>query len=168
MLLGGLVLHGLQPGPMLIQNSGDIVYGIFAALIIANILMAVFLFLGMRGFVRLLSIPRAILLPIILALCVVGAFGVNNRLFDVGALFFFGIIGYLMIKAKMPLTPLVLGFILGPILETNLRRGLMLSEGNFMPFLTEPIAAGFLLLTVVSIAMKIYSNRKKQKLHKVN
>lgn len=68
----------------------------------------------------------------------------------------------------MPLTPLVLGFILGPILETNLRRGLMLSEGNFMPFLTEPIAAGFLLLTVVSIAMKIYSNRKKQKLQKVN
>ncbi|MEF3331413.1 tripartite tricarboxylate transporter permease [Oceanobacillus oncorhynchi] len=168
MLLGGLVLHGLQPGPMLIQNSGEIVYGIFAALIIANILMAVFLFLGMRGFVRLLSIPQAILLPIILALCVVGAFGVNNRLFDVGALFFFGIIGYLMIKAKMPLTPLVLGFILGPILETNLRRGLMLSEGNFMPFLTEPIAAGFLLLTVVSIAMKIYSNRKKQKLQKVN
>jgi len=164
MLLGGLVLHGLQPGPMLIQNSGDIVYGIFAALIIANILMAVFLFLGMRGFVRLLSIPQAILLPIILALCVVGAFGVNNRLFDVGALFFFGIIGYLMIKAKIPLTPLVLGFILGPILETNLRRGLMLSEGSFMPFLTEPIAAGFLLLTILSIAMKIFSNRRKKRI----
>ena len=163
MLLGGLVLHGLQPGPMLIQNSGDVVYGIFAALIIANILMAIFLFLGMRGFVRLLSIPQAILLPIILALCVVGAFGVNNRLFDVGALFFFGIIGYLMIKAKIPLTPLVLGFILGPILETNLRRGLMLSEGSFMPFLTEPIAAGFLLLTILSIAMKIFSNRRKKR-----
>lgn len=165
MLLGGLVLHGLQPGPMLIQNSGDVVYGIFAALIIANILMAVFLFLGMRGFVRLISVPQAILLPIILALCVVGAFGVNNRLFDVGALFFFGFIGYLMIKAKIPLTPLVLGFILGPILETNLRRGLMLSEGDFMPFLTEPIAAGFLMLTVFSIVMKIYSNRKRKKLN---
>lgn len=168
MLLGGLVLHGLQPGPMLIQNSGDIVYGIFAALIIANILMAIFLFLGMRGFVRLLSIPQAILLPIILALCVVGAFGVNNRLFDVGALFFFGVIGYLMIKAKIPLTPLVLGFILGPILETNLRRGLMLSEGSFAPFLTEPIAAGFLLLTVFSIVMKIYSNRKRKRIEQVN
>ena len=168
MLLGGLVLHGLQPGPMLIQNSGDVVFGIFAALLIANILMALFLFLGMRGFVRLLSIPQAILLPIILALCVVGAFGVNNRLFDVGALFFFGVIGYLMIKVKIPLTPLVLGFILGPILETNLRRGLMLSEGSFTPFLTEPIAAGFLLLTVFSIAMKIYSSRKKKKLQQVN
>ncbi|MFD1065652.1 tripartite tricarboxylate transporter permease [Oceanobacillus locisalsi] len=168
MLLGGLVLHGVQPGPMLIQNNGDIVYGIFAALIIANILMALFLFLGMKGFVRLLSIPQAILLPIILALCVVGAFGVNNRLFDVGALFFFGVIGYFMIKAKMPLTPLVLGFILGPILETNLRRGLMLSEGDFMPFLTQPIAAGFLLLTVFSVATKIYSNRKSKKHQKVN
>src|SRR5699024_2892026 len=108
--------------------------------------------------------PQSILLPIILALCVVGAFGVNNRLFDVGALFFFGIIGYLMIKAKIPLTPLVLGFILGPILETNLRRGLMLSEGSFMPFLTEPIAAGFLLLTILSIAMKIFSNRRKKRI----
>lgn len=102
MLLGGLVLHGLQPGPMLIQNHGDVVYGIFAALIIANILMALFLFLGMRVFVKLLSIPQQILLPIILILCVVGAFGVNNRIFDVGSLIFFGIIGYFMIKGKVP------------------------------------------------------------------
>lgn len=162
MLLGGLVLHGLQPGPMLIQNHGDVVYGIFAALIIANILMALFLFLGMRVFVKLLSIPQQILLPIILILCVVGAFGVNNRIFDVGSLIFFGIIGYFMIKGKVPLTPLVLGFILGPILETNLRRGLMLSEGSFVPFLTEPIAAAFLLLTVFSIGLKLFMNYRKK------
>ncbi|MEJ8776627.1 tripartite tricarboxylate transporter permease [Pseudogracilibacillus sp. ICA-222130] len=162
MLLGGLVLHGLQPGPMLIQNHGDVVYGIFAALIIANVLMALFLFLGMRVFVKLLSIPQQILLPIIFILCVVGAFGVNNRIFDVGSLIFFGIIGYFMIKGKVPLTPLVLGFILGPILETNLRRGLMLSEGSFVPFLTEPIAAVFLLLTVFSIGLKLFMNYRKK------
>ena len=163
MPLGGLVLHGLQPGPLLIQNSGDIVYGIFAALLIANVFMALFLFLGMKGFVRLLSIPGYILLPIILVLCVVGAYGVNNRLFDVGALIFFGVIGYLMIKFGFPLTPLVLGFILGPLLETNLRRGLMLSQGDFMPFLTSPIAATFLSITIVSLIFAIYKNKKNKK-----
>lgn len=162
MLLGGLVLHGLQPGPLLIENNADVVYGIFAALIIANLLMAILLFWGMKGFIRLLSIPQTILLPIILVLCVVGAYGVNNRLFDVGALFFFGIVGYFMVKGKFPLTPLVLGFILGPILETNLRRGLMMSEGDFTPFLTEPIAATFLLITVGSVGIKVFSNWKKR------
>lgn len=163
MLLGGLVLHGLQPGPLLMQNSGDVVYGIFAALLIANVFMILFLFMGMKGFIRLLSIPQHILYPIILALCVVGAFGVNNRLFDVGALLFFGVLGYLMIKFGFPLTPLVLGFILGPLLETNLRRGLMLSQGDFMPFLTSPIAAAFLFVAAVSVILAIYSNHKKKK-----
>lgn len=163
MLLGGLVLHGLQPGPLLMQNSGDVVYGIFAALLIANIFMILFLFMGMKGFIRLLSIPRHILYPIILALCVVGAFGVNNRLFDVGALLFFGVLGYLMIKFGFPLTPLVLGFILGPLLETNLRRGLMLSQGDFMPFLTSPIAAAFLLVAAASVIFVVYNNHKKKK-----
>src|SRR5699024_6628728 len=142
-------------------------YAIFAALIIANILMGLFIFFGMKGFIRLLSIPQPILLPIIVALCVVGAYGVNNRIFDVGALFFFGIIGYLMIKGGFPLTPIVLGFILGPILEENLRRGLMMSNGDFTPFLTEPIAATFLLLTLFSIIFTIFSTWKKYKKAKI-
>ncbi|QCR32324.1 tripartite tricarboxylate transporter permease [Lysinibacillus sp. SGAir0095] len=169
MLLGGLVLHGLQPGPLLIQNNAPVVYGIFAALLIANVFMAILLFAGMRGFVRLLSIPQYILLPIIMTLCVVGAYGVNNRMFDVYALLFFGLIGYLMLKVRIPLTPLVLGFILGPLLETNLRRGLMLSQGDFMPFVTQPIAALFLLVTVVSVGWKIYKSFKaKQKMKESN
>ena len=163
MLLGGLVLHGLQPGPLLIQNSGNVVYGIFAALLIANVFMALFLFLGMRGFIRLLSIPKHILFPIIVVLCVVGAYGVSNRLFHVGALMFFGVLGYLMIKFKYPLTPLVLGFILGPLLETNLRRGLMLSQGDFTPFVTQPIAAIFLTITAISLISKLYSYLKRKR-----
>ena len=168
MLLGGLVLHGLQPGPLLIQNNGDVVYGIFAALLIANVFMALLLFLGMKGFIRLLSIPQHILLPIILMLCVVGAYGVNNRMFDVGALLFFGVLGYFMIKGNFPLTPLVLGFILGPLLETNLRRGLMLSQGDFTPFVTQPIAVVFLLITVFSLGLKFYGNWKKKKIEKLS
>lgn len=163
LLLGGLVLHGLQPGPLLIQNNGDIVYAIFAALLVANLFMILFLFLGMRGFVKMLSIPQNILMPVILGLCIVGAYGENGRVFDVGALFFFGLLGYLMVKFGFPLTPLVLGFILGPLLETNLRRGLMMSQGDFMPFLTSPIAAVFLIITAGSIGLKVYSNWKKKR-----
>src|SRR5690606_19253662 len=80
MLLGGLIIHGLTPGPLLFTQNGDVVYGIFVSLIIANIVMIFLLFLGMRVFVKLLSIPQYVLLPIILTLCAVGAFGVNNRL----------------------------------------------------------------------------------------
>ncbi len=160
MLLGGLVIHGLQPGPLLFAQSGEIVYGIFASLIIANIFMVVILYLGINYFVRLLSIPKHILLPTILALCVVGSFGVNNRLFDAGALLFFGILGYLMLKTKFPITPLILGFILGPIAELNLRRGLQMTEGDFLPFLTEPIAAGFLVTALLSIFFSIRKSKK--------
>ncbi|WP_277679454.1 tripartite tricarboxylate transporter permease [Gracilibacillus dipsosauri] len=163
MLLGGLVLHGLQPGPLLFEQNGPIVYGIFAALIIANVFMMLFLYLGMRGFVRLLSVPRHYLYPIIIALCVVGAFGVNNRLFDAGALLFFGILGYIMIKTKFPLTPLILGFILGPIAEVNLRRGLQLTGGEFTPFLTSPIAATFFAVTILSVVFSVYKGRKGRK-----
>ncbi|MFD1849578.1 tripartite tricarboxylate transporter permease [Oceanobacillus bengalensis] len=164
MLLGGLVIHGLQPGPLLLEQNGPIVYGIFAALIIANVFMLIFLYSGMRGFVRLLSIPKHYLYPAIIALCVVGAFGVNNRLFDAYALLFFGIVGYIMIKTKFPLTPLILGFILGPILETNLRRGLQLTGGDFLPFLTSPIAATFLIIAALSVFFSIFKTQKEKKM----
>lgn len=163
LLLGGLILHGLSPGPLLIENNGDVVYSIFAALIIANIFMIALLFWGMRLFTKVLSIPQYILLPIILVLCVVGAIGVNNRLFDAAALLFFGILGYAMLKFSFPITPVILGFILGPLAETNLRRGLMYSKGDILPFITQPIAATFLALAVLSILFKIRSNYKKKR-----
>ncbi|MCM3760500.1 tripartite tricarboxylate transporter permease [Alkalihalobacillus oceani] len=163
LLLGGLVIHGLTPGPLLFQNNGDVVYGIFIALIIANIAMIALLYFGMRVFTKVLSIPKYILMPLILVLCVVGAIGVNNRMFDAGALLFFGFLGYLMLKFKFPVAPVILGFILGPLVETNLRRGLMHTQGDFLPFLTQPIAAVFLGLTVVSILLKVRATIKKKK-----
>ncbi|WP_018922025.1 tripartite tricarboxylate transporter permease [Salsuginibacillus kocurii] len=162
LLLGGLMLHGLNPGPLLFEQSGEVVYLIFAALIVANVVMIVLLFFGMRFFIKLLSIPQHILLPIILILCVVGAFGVNNRLFDAGALVFFGILGYVLLKFKFPIVPVILGFILGPIAETNLRRGLMQTQGDFLPFLTQPIAATFLILALLSVLIKARQNFKNK------
>lgn len=163
MLLGGLVIHGIQPGPIFFAQNTDVVYGIFAALIIANIAMFIFLFYGMKFFVKVLSVPKHVLLPIIVVLCAVGAFAENNRVFDIAALLFFGLLGYALIKFKFPIPPVILGFILGPIAETNLRRGLMSTGESFVPFFTEPIPLVFWSIAVLSIGLKAWKNMKEKK-----
>jgi putative tricarboxylic transport membrane protein len=162
MLLGGLMIHGITPGPMLFATNGDLIYAIFVALMFANIIMLIVEFFGIRVFVRLLQIPKNILLPVIVCLCVVGAFASNNQVFDVYSMVVFGIIGFGLSKIKMPLPPIILGFILEPILETNLRRGLMLSGGSMVPFIAKPIAAVFLLIAAASIVLTAIKNLRKQ------
>ena len=162
MLLGGLMLHGLVPGPMLFTRSGDLIFSIFAGLALANILMLITEFFGIRLFVRLLRIPKRILLPIIVVLCVVGAIGLNNRVFDAMSLIFFGVVGYLFERFDLPLPPVVLGFILGPMLEVNLRRGIMAAQGSLLPFVTQPISMLFLAATLVSIGYTVFSRIKNR------
>lgn len=152
-LLAGFMIHGITPGPMLFETNGTLVYGIFTALIVAHIFMLAAMFTGMKGFVRVLSVPRHILLPAIMSLCVIGAYGLNNRMFDVWTMLVFGVIGYLMRKVSIPATPLLLGFILGPILEVNLRRGLMKSQGDLLPFITEPISGVLIAITVIIVSV---------------
>ncbi len=162
-LLGGFLIHGIQPGPLLFISQGPLVYTIFAALIVATFMMLFMEFYGLRLFIRLLDVPKHILLPIILVLCVVGAFGLSSRLFDVWAILGFGLLGYVFSKAGMPAAPFIIGFILGPMAETNLRRGLMLSDGNFLAFLTNPIAACFLGLAAAFIVWQVYSATRTKK-----
>ncbi len=150
-VLGALMVHGLQPGPQLMTTNGDFIYAIFAALIIANILTVVMQYFGIRGFVRMLSIPKYILLPVILVLAVVGSIGLNNRVFDAWTVLVFGLLGFGMKKLDFPLTPIILGFVLGPIAEINLRRALMLSRGSLLPFVTRPVSCVFLVLAVLSM-----------------
>lgn len=163
MLLGGLMIHGLSPGPLLFTTSGNIVYGIFAALIVANFMMVLMEYFGIRFFVRLLKIPKHIMLPIIIVFCVVGAYGLNNRVFDAWSVMFFGVIGYAFEKWRFPLAPVILGFILGPIAETNLRRGLMMTQGNFLPFLTKPVSGTFLVIALASVVYSVIKERKQAK-----
>ena len=151
MMLGGFMIHGIQPGPLLFMSQGPLVYTIFAALIVSSIMMLVCEFYGMRIFVKLLAIPKHILMPIILVLCVVGAFGLGNRVFDIWTILIFGLLGYGFVKFEVPQAPFIIGFILGPMAETNLRRGLMMSDGNFMAFLTSPISGTFIGLAIASI-----------------
>jgi len=160
-LLGGFMIHGISPGPLLFDTNGVLVYGIFAALVICNIFMIIAMYGGMHYYVKILSVPKHILLPVIMALCVIGAFGLNNRVFDVWTMLAFGAIGWLMKKASMQTTPLLLGFILGPIIEVNLRRGLMKSRGDLTPFLTEPISGAILVLTAVILCYTAFNEYRK-------
>ncbi len=162
-LLGGFMIHGIQPGPLLFSSNINLVYTIFLSMIVASVFMLVLEFYGMRVFVKLLNIPKHILLPIIVVLCVVGAFGLNSRIFDVWTILLFGFIGYIFHIFNISSTPFIMGFILGPIVETNFRRGLMLSENGFLGFLTSPISAVFLTISVGSIILIFYRNYKIRK-----
>jgi putative tricarboxylic transport membrane protein len=161
MLLGGLVIHGINPGPLLFKNSGVFVYGIFFALIIATTVMVIMEYAGLRLFARVLRIPKYILLPVIIALCCVGAFGLNNRVFDILVTIFMGLLGFVMIKLRIPLPPLLLGFILGPVIELNLVRGLMYSNNDWYAFIKTPIAAVFLCISFLVVVMTAYKQVRK-------
>ncbi|SEN23664.1 putative tricarboxylic transport membrane protein [Paracoccus alcaliphilus] len=161
-LLGGLMMHGIQPGPMLFVTQASLVYTIFAALTISAIVMLIVEFYGLRIFVKLLAIPRHILLPVILVLCAVGAFGLASRTFDIWTVLGFGILGYAFVKAGIPTAPFIIGFILGPMAETNFRRGLQLSQGEYSGFLTNPISGAFLALAALSIVWQIWSGLRKR------
>ena len=162
-LLGGLMIHGISPGPLLFKNQAALVYGIFFALVIATFVMLLLEYFGMRLFVKVLTVPQYILLPIIIVLCCVGTFGVNHRMFDVWVSLLFGIIGFAMTKLEFPIPPMLLGFILGPIVEVNLIRGLMYSQGDVTAFIKSPIAAAFHLVSVLAVIFTVRRDLKKRR-----
>lgn len=160
MLLGGLMVHNVSPGPLIFQKSGAVVYGIFAAMVIASFFMMVMEFVGLRGFVKLLKIPKNIMLPIIVVLCCIGAIGDSNRVFDVWGVLLFGLLGFGLIKAKIPLTPMILGFILGPMFELNVRKVSQMVQMDPASFLQHPIAIVFAIATILVIVLSVRSSRK--------
>lgn len=163
MLLAAFMLHGITPGPLLFQTHGNVIYAMFAILIVANIMMFVVQLYGLPGFLKLLMIPRNILLPIVMVLASVGAFAMNNRVFDIWSIFMFALVGYGLSRFDFPPAPVVLGFVLGPIIELNFRRGMMSSYGNFAAFFTRPIAGTVLVLTVLILIWQVVSNIRKSK-----
>jgi len=162
-LLGGFMLHGLTPGPLLFQTDGATVYTIFASMIVSAVLMTVVMYWGMRVFVKILKVPSYILLPIIVVLCNIGAFATNNRVFDIWALLLFGIIGLAMSKFSIPIPPFILGFILETDFEKNLRRGLEYANDDPKEIFTHPIAIAFIALAIVFLVYSIIKMRKSAK-----
>lgn len=168
LLLGALMIHGLVPGPMLFVNNLKFVYNIFGVLLIAHFAMIILARSGLKIFVSMLKTPKNILMPIVMMLCILGSFATNNRIFDVWCILFFGVIAYLFEASDIPSPPFVMAFILSPIIETNLRRGLMSSGGSFLPFITKPIALTFILISLIFLFFSIRKdiiNNKKRKLN---
>ncbi|MCG1013086.1 tripartite tricarboxylate transporter permease [Tepidanaerobacter sp. GT38] len=168
MLLGGLTIQGISPGPLMFTENVDIVYAIFLTMIIGSVAMLLIEFYGLRWFAALLNIPKHYLLPGIFLFCVIGAFGIGNRIFDVWTVLLFGALGYAFHKMDIPASPFILGFIIGPLMETNLRRGLMFSQGDFTPFLTEPISALFLSAALISVVLNALRIKRAKVTSKVN
>lgn len=162
MMLGALLIHGIQPGPLLMQNQPVLVNGIFISLFIAAILMLIVQSFGIKVFMKINQIPHYLLVPIVLLLCVLGSFAVNNRIFDVWVLLIFGLIGFWMKANKFPLAPFILGIILGPMIEENLRQAVSVSS-NLSMFFMRPISAGLIFLSILSMGYGIYSNMKMNK-----
>jgi putative tricarboxylic transport membrane protein len=152
-MIGVLILHGITPGPMLFRERPVLVYGLFIALVVAHFFMLAIHFVGIRGFIKVAQAPKYALVAVVLVMCVVGAFALNNRYFDVMVFAAFGFVGYILNGAGMPMGPVVLGLILGPLAESNLRRALM-TNPDPMLFLTRPIS---LTLLVVSLLSIVYS-----------
>lgn len=149
-LLGALMIQGLSPGPLLFQKHGDLVKGIMLGLVVINVVMCIEGLGFSRAFFRVIYLPRYIVMPIVLALCIVGSYAVNNSLFDVEVMVAFGAIGYLARKAGYPVTPVLLGIVLGPIVERSFRQSMILSGGSPLIFISRPISAFVLVLAVIS------------------
>jgi putative tricarboxylic transport membrane protein len=151
-LLGAFVIHGMQPGPLLFVKTPNFAYAVIFAMLIANFIFLAFGLLSVKPFVRLLSIPYYWLLSGILLISVVGAYCIGTRIFDIGIMLFFGLLGYLLQRNGFTTVPIVLGLILGPVVENYFRRAIIVSRGDYTIFFTRPISMVLLLLALLSLA----------------
>ena len=164
-LLGAMMIHGINPGPLLLKQHPDLFWGVIVSMYVGNAMLLV-LNLPLIGlWVQVLRVPYAILFPIILFFCLIGSYVLNNSTVDIALMLFFGVLGYLMRKFEYEPAPLVLAFVLTPILEQALRQSLRLSNGDFTIFLTRPISSGCLivgaLLLITSLLPSIQKKREK-------
>ncbi len=158
-MLGAMTIHGIQSGPLFMTQQSKLAYGIFAAYIVAHVLMVLILALGARFMLGITRVPQSILIPIVLVLCTVGSYALSNVMGDVYILLLFGMLGYALVKFKFPLAPLILGVILGDQIEINLIRAIM-TDADVWLFLTRPISGVLLALSVASVAFALWQHRR--------
>ena len=163
-LMSALIAQGLQPGPFLISEHRDVIFGLFMSVLFATFALYIFGRLTMRWWIRILTIPRPLLYSIVVAFCVVGTYSVKSSSFDLAVMFVFGLVGYVMRKLDIAIAPMLLAFVLAKILEESLRRGLVQSDGSILAFFERPITAVILVLTgVVLVAFGILEWRRRRK-----
>jgi putative tricarboxylic transport membrane protein len=156
LLFAALMMHGVQPGPFLIPEHPDIFWGLVASMYLGNIMLLVINLPLIGMWVQVLRIPAGILLPLILFFCIVGAYAGSNSFFDVGVMMVFGVLGYLMKRFDYEPAPMILAFVLGPILENSMRQSLKLSGGDFTIFVSRPVSLALLALAGLVLASNLF------------
>ncbi|MDD3671849.1 MAG: tripartite tricarboxylate transporter permease, partial [Sphaerochaetaceae bacterium] len=154
-LLAAMYIHGVRPGPLIMVENPQFVYSVVAMFLFATLAMFILGLSMVKALVKVLEVPRSKLMPVVLVLCVIGAYAVESRHFDIIIMAIFGILGYVMQELDYPVAPMVLGIILGDILDKNLRRALVVTDGSFVPFFTRPIAIVLIFFILLSIFSKM-------------
>jgi TctA family transporter len=163
LMLGALIIHGIQPGPQMMVEHADMFWGLIASFWVGNVLLLLLNLPLIGMWVRLLTVPFRYLFPAALFFVCVGVYSTNNNLFDVAMVTLFGAAGYALIRMRFEPAPLLLGFVLGPMVEENFRRALLLSRGDLTIFVSRPISLGFVVACVGLIALLVVSAMRQRK-----
>lgn len=162
LLLAALLIHSIQPGPLLFVNNPDLVYTLMAALLLANVVMYIVMVVSVRWVSKINGIPRSILFPIIIVSCIVGGFAYSNSAADVWLLIGFGVLGFLMERGGFPKGPMAISFILIPLAEQKLRTGLQITAGSWSPLYADPLTLAMLLIALAMLFLPYYGHLKSR------
>lgn len=160
MMLGAFMLHGIDPGPLLFRDHGDLVWLVFISYFVAFFFCAVAYHFFIPIVVKAISVPRQYVIPVLLVLCTVGCYALNNRMFDVYCFLGFGLLGYFLQTARIPVLPVILGIILGPMAETQLRLALAFGHNSIVPFFTRPGSAVILIAAIATVLIPLLRRKK--------
>jgi putative tricarboxylic transport membrane protein len=166
-MLSALVLWGVKPGPLMMQDSPDVFWGLVASMYIGNVVLLILNLPLVPLFAQILRLPVFILFPVIFGISIVGAYGASGRIFDLGLLVGFGLLGYAMGKLKYPTAPLILGFVLGNSMERALRQSLMMSQNDLMVLVQRPISACMLGIAVLILLIPLFGSFNKARVRAI-
>ena len=161
-MLGGLIMYGLQPGPLLFQTQPELVWGLVASMYFGNVILLILNLPLVKLFVRIIDVPQRVLLPLVIALSFVGVYSVNSSVVDLALLVGFGVLGYVLRKVRIPAAPLVMGVVLGSLLEESMRQALAISGGSARVFVSRPLAVGFFAAAMLVLVLSLWTNRRNR------
>jgi putative tricarboxylic transport membrane protein len=158
--MAAMIIHGVQPGPMLMVNQPQFAYDVVAITFLATLCILVFGLVMVRPLLWVLRVPRAIIMPVVFVLCTLGAYAIASRVFDIWVMLVVGVVCFFLRRAGFPVAPFVLGIVLGDIVDKSLRRGLVISDGSLEPFFTRPIAGVLALVVLLTVLLQFRAVRR--------